>query len=55
MSLFGSRAHFCHAAPMEMHAFGSDPGANAPEGSVLKVQLKRCHGPKTTSYQCLSG
>ncbi len=31
-SLFDFRAHFCHAAPMETHAFGFRLRANAPEG-----------------------
>jgi hypothetical protein len=30
--VFDFRAHFCHAAPMETHAFGCRLRANAPEG-----------------------
>ena len=30
--LFDFRAHFCHSAPMETHAFGFRLRANAPEG-----------------------
>ena len=30
--VFDSRAHFCHSAPMETHAFGFRLRANAPEG-----------------------
>ena len=30
--VFDFRAHFCHSAPMEMHAFGFRLRANAPEG-----------------------
>ena len=31
-SVFDFRAHFCHSAPMETHAFGFRLRANAPEG-----------------------
>ena len=31
-AVFDLRAHFCHSAPMEMHAFGFRLRANAPEG-----------------------
>ena len=30
--MFDSRAHFCHSAPMETHAFGFRLRANAPKG-----------------------
>ena len=30
--VFDFRAHFCHSAPMETHAFGFTLRANAPEG-----------------------
>ena len=30
--VFDFRAHFCHSAPMETHAFGFRLRANAPEG-----------------------
>ena len=31
-TVFDFRAHFCHAAPMETHAFGLRIPANAPKG-----------------------
>ena len=31
-AVFDFRAHFCHSAPMETHAFGFRLRANAPEG-----------------------
>ena len=31
-SVFDSRAHFCHSAPVETQAFGFTLRANAPEG-----------------------
>ena len=31
-TVFDFRAHFCHSAPMETHAFGFRLRANAPEG-----------------------
>jgi hypothetical protein len=30
--VFDFRAHFCHSAPMETHAFGFRLRANTPEG-----------------------
>jgi hypothetical protein len=41
--VFDFRAHFCHSAPMETHAFGFRLRAKAPEG------------PKAISYQFHGG
>ena len=38
-SEFDFRAHFCHSAPMETHAFG------------LRLRAKRPGGPNAISYQ----
>ena len=59
--LFDFRAHFCHSAPMETHAFGFRLPANAPEGekrfpisspviyvkliAPLLLRLKKLSGP----------
>jgi HPt (histidine-containing phosphotransfer) domain-containing protein len=48
--VFDFRAHFCHSAPKETHAFGFRLPANAPEGQ------KRfpISSPKAISYQSVS-
>jgi len=51
------RAHFCHSAPMEMHASGFRLRANAPEGpkpfSISQTPGQRPGGPKAISYQSI--
>jgi hypothetical protein len=41
--VFDFRAHFCHSAPMETHAFGFRLRANDPEGQkrFLSVELAK--------------
>ena len=39
--VFDFRAHFCHSAPMETHAFGFRLRANAPEGFPISEGEKR--------------
>ena len=39
---FDFRAHFCHSAPMETHAFGFRLRANAPEGQKRFPISCRC-------------
>jgi hypothetical protein len=43
-AVFDFRAHFCHSAPMETHAFGFRLLANAPEGQKRFPKVQLGHG-----------
>ena len=49
-AVFDFRAHFCHSAPMETHAFGFTLRANAPEGQkrfpIMQTPGQRPRGRK---------
>jgi hypothetical protein len=52
--VFDFRAHSCHSAPMETHAFGFRLPANAPEGQKRFPIVIRCSKDfKTPSYVTL--
>ena len=49
--VFDFRAHFCHSAPMETHAFGFRLRANAPEDQKRFPIRRFPISPKAISYQ----
>ena len=51
-SVFDFRAHFCHSAPLETHAFGFRLRANVPEAKSDFLSVEFHHGLRDHKGRC---